>query len=122
MKAELLFDHRAFVLYVNDRPVTLNRFHYKPTTPEEEARLAWYALGRGISEAISEKVEFITIITYTKVVDVLEGAFIDDPLSLRLKNEIVEKGLPKFIHVVYQKTSKEDHDELLRGAANELEG
>jgi len=124
MKAELLFDAGAFALFIDERPVSYCRplpldEEYEP---EEQEQRAWYSLGCGIREAISESVEFLTVTSYTKVVDQLQGVAIEDPIAVRMSQEIITKGLTKFIHVIYSKVSPEESERRLADAANDLEG
>jgi len=121
-RAQLYFSHEGFLLFENDRAMTLKKLCRPKFSPEDELRSAWYALGNGLRELIAENVEFITLLSPTKVIDQLEGSFIDDALIKKMKQEIVEKAFTKFLNIEKKKISYDEFEKYRDRAKDELGG
>ncbi|HUX78941.1 MAG TPA: hypothetical protein VMW10_04240 [Alphaproteobacteria bacterium] len=102
--------------------MTLKKLCRPKFSPEDELRSAWYALGNGLRELIAENVEFVTLLSPTKVIDQLEGSFIDDALIKKMKQEIVEKAFTKFLNIEKKKISYDEFEKYRDRAKDELGG
>ena len=121
-KATLYFAPDGFLLFDNDRAMALKKFCRPKSSPEDELRGAWYALGKGLEELISDGFEFAILLSPTKVIDQLEGSPIDDVVVLKMKKEIVEKAFTKLLHVEKRKISYDEYGDHRARAENELGG
>ena len=89
---------------------------------EDKLRRAWYYLGRGLSDLISEGVEFITLYSDTKVIDQLDGALIDDEECAIMARDIKAEGLTKFVYYELRKVTNRIIKEKFDEAKKELRG
>jgi len=122
-KATLYFASDGFLLFDRDRAMVLKTFHRPRSSPEDELRGAWYSLGRGLEEILSDDgIEFVTLISPTKVIDQLEGVPLDDYVVSKMYNEIVEKAFTKLLNIEKRKISYDEYRERREQAVDELGG
>ena len=121
--AKIYFNENGFATFYKDR--ALSRRSLSHTDDDDNETLfeaAWENLGLALKDAISEKVEFVQIISDTAVIDILNGSTADihTRLSLAMYHEIRDKGFTRFFDVKNVKGSPEDINEAFDRADKEL--
>jgi hypothetical protein len=121
-KGKLYFAHDCFFLCVNGRSQVLRTSSHDQTEPEEIERRAWFNLGLGIEEALNYKIEFLALYSYHKVIDQLNTVHVDDPICDRMRDEVLNKGLKRFIDFTTHKISLELFNEHVWEGEIDLKG
>lgn len=118
----IYFNECGFVTFYKEKALSRRQINHKVDDNETLFEAAWENLGLALKDALSEKIEFLQIISDTAVIDILNGsdADIHTRLSLTMYREIRDKGLPKFFNVTYTKASPENINEAFTRADNEL--
>jgi len=122
-EASLYFTSRGYTICGADgSPTSLMTIDDTDLNVEAKLRRAWYYLGRGMRDALDDSIEFITLISDTKVIDQLNGVIIDDEDCLMMARSIRARGLPQFLHYTCKKVTTQIISEEFDKARRALRG
>jgi len=121
--ASIYFTTTGYVVCNPDgEPTSLMTIDASDLTLEQRLQRAWYYLGKGIADVLSDGYEFVELLSDTKVIDQLDGVVIEDEDCLAMAHSIRSKGLPQLLHYELKKVTTEKIEVIFNEAEKELRG